>query len=479
MSASDSVAPNLYADVLAAPHAAHATSRLTLLRAVALMESALEFAITVGGVFLASSLADFISTRSTTSIRATAPVAIALAVVVFVLRHAGSQNNGKGLLRIRETERTLRQTWQAIFLFVVIASIFGLHLSLATLLLSAGTIPALLIGQGQILFPILQRYIPADRVIVYGGHDAAATIISALRNSPRTGLRPVAVVEDDLRDENNCIVAMDYHLSDPVPVHAAPVTPALLHSTRCGMLVIAASDLDSDRIEFAIAAAREAGIATALVHLPPAADHQNSIHLDDLAMHTAKADPSRLDAAAKRALDVFGSALLLIAMAPLLLLLSILIRLDSPGAALFTQERVGRYGRIFSIYKFRSMYSESPKYAPSPISSADPRITRIGRLLRRMSLDELPQLLNVLLGDMSLVGPRPEMPFIVEQYGPVERRRLQALPGITGLWQLSADRRRAIHENLEYDFYYMRNRTLLMDVAILIHTVIFAPSRGV
>ncbi|HKR28665.1 MAG TPA: exopolysaccharide biosynthesis polyprenyl glycosylphosphotransferase, partial [Acidobacteriaceae bacterium] len=395
------------------------------------------------------------------------------------LRRAGSQDNGSGLLRIRETERTLRQTWQAIFLFGVVTSLFGWHLSMATLLLSAGTIPSLLIGQAQMLHPLLQRIIPADRVLVYGDRQAAARIISALRNSPRRGLRPVAVVEDDLRDENGCILTMDYRLSEPVPVYAAPVTPDLLQSTNCGMLVIAASGLGSDRVEYAIAAARDAGLATALVYLPPSADHQNSIHLDDLALHTAKRDPSRLDAAAKRALDLIGSALLLVALAPLLLLVALLIRLDSPGPALFTQERVGRYGRVFKIYKFRSMYSGCAKYAPSPVSSADPRITRIGRLLRLTSLDELPQLLNVLLGDMSLVGPRPEMPFIVDQYGPTERRRLQVLPGITGLWQLSADRRRPIHENLEYDFYYIRHRTLLMDVAILIHTIIFAPSRGV
>jgi lipopolysaccharide/colanic/teichoic acid biosynthesis glycosyltransferase len=94
-----------------------------------------------------------------------------------------------------------------------------------------------------------------------------------------------------------------------------------------------------------------------------------------------------------------------------------------------------------------------------------------------MSLDELPQLINVFLGNMSLVGPRPEMPFIVERYSVEQRRRLQVLPGITGLWQLSADRAFPIHENMEYDLYYMRNRNFFMDVAILIHTAVFA-ARG-
>ena len=94
-----------------------------------------------------------------------------------------------------------------------------------------------------------------------------------------------------------------------------------------------------------------------------------------------------------------------------------------------------------------------------------------------MSLDELPQLVNVLLGNMSLVGPRPEMPFIVQEYTPEHRQRLQVIPGITGLWQLSADRACPIHQNIEYDLYYLRNRGFFMDMAILIHTLFFAARR--
>jgi len=110
--------------------------------------------------------------------------------------------------------------------------------------------------------------------------------------------------------------------------------------------------------------------------------------------------------------------------------------------------------------------------------SDDRRITGIGKLLRKTSLDELPQLLNVVRGEMSLVGPRPEMPFLVEQYGPVQRQRLKVTPGITGLWQLSADRAFLIHESPEYDLYYMRNRGFFLDVAILLHTALFV-ARGV
>jgi lipopolysaccharide/colanic/teichoic acid biosynthesis glycosyltransferase len=120
----------------------------------------------------------------------------------------------------------------------------------------------------------------------------------------------------------------------------------------------------------------------------------------------------------------------------------------------------------------------APHYALSPTSSLDPRITKIGAFLRRTSLDEIPQLLNVLKGDMSLVGPRPEMPFIVEQYNALHRQRLRVEQGITGLWQISADRAYSIHENIQYDLYYIHHRNFFMDLAILLHTIVFA-TRGI
>jgi lipopolysaccharide/colanic/teichoic acid biosynthesis glycosyltransferase len=125
------------------------------------------------------------------------------------------------------------------------------------------------------------------------------------------------------------------------------------------------------------------------------------------------------------------------------------------------------------------MYIDAARYDLSPTTSSDPRITRLGRVIRKISLDELPQLINVFLGNMSLVGPRPEMPFIVEHYNSQQQQRLQVSPGITGLWQLSADRAFPIHQNIHYDLYYIRNRTFFMDLAILIHTLFFAMRGGI
>jgi len=183
----------------------------------------------------------------------------------------------------------------------------------------------------------------------------------------------------------------------------------------------------------------------------------------------------------RRSLDAVLAGLGIILTGPVMLLLAWLIRRESLGPALFRQERVGLDGRLFRIVKFRTMYSDSPQYAECPASRDESRITPLGRRLRRYSLDELPQLLNVLAGDMSIVGPRPEMPFIVEQYTMYERERLRVKPGITGLWQVSRGRGgKRIHSNIGYDIYYVEHQSLLLDLVILAKTVgVVLTGRGV
>jgi exopolysaccharide biosynthesis polyprenyl glycosylphosphotransferase len=174
----------------------------------------------------------------------------------------------------------------------------------------------------------------------------------------------------------------------------------------------------------------------------------------------------------KRVFDLSVSAILLTVLAPLIAVLALAIWWVDGAPVLFRQTRIGFGGEPFKILKFRSMYVDAPKYAVTPGSGRDPRITPIGRFLRRTSLDELPQLFNVLRGEMSLVGPRPEMAFIVDTYTELQRQRLNAKPGITGLWQISPDRAQAIHENMDYDIYYIRNQSFLLDLAILVKTAV-------
>ncbi len=178
----------------------------------------------------------------------------------------------------------------------------------------------------------------------------------------------------------------------------------------------------------------------------------------------------------KRGLDVLVSGLVLIVLAPLMLLIALLIRLDSPGPVFFLQERVGLDNRPFYMIKFRSMRTDSEAHGPGWTVANDPRVTRLGRFLRRYSLDELPQFINVLLGDMSVVGPRPEQPSFVEQFSqqiPRYMRRHKEKAGITGWAQVNGLRGdTSIEERTRYDLYYIENWSLLLDIKIIIRTAV-------
>lgn len=198
---------------------------------------------------------------------------------------------------------------------------------------------------------------------------------------------------------------------------------------------------------------------------------------NNLAQDVKQCISKRFTLIVKRIFDAIVAFILLIFLSPLLFVISILIRKDSPGPPLFTQTRVGVNGRLFSMYKFRTMYVEYNPYDCTPKDPADPRITSIGKKLRKRGLDELPQLLNILKGDMNIVGPRPELPFIVEKYNHSQKKRLIAKPGVTCLWQLSPHRKEPIHKHIEYDIYYIEHLSLLLDLKIIFRTI-FAIIKG-
>lgn len=187
--------------------------------------------------------------------------------------------------------------------------------------------------------------------------------------------------------------------------------------------------------------------------------------------------------AAKRAIDVLGAAAGLLVLSPLLLGTALAIRIESPGPALFRQVRVGKRGRPFTMLKFRSMRitAESEKSALAARNEsrdgvlfkmkADPRVTRVGRIIRRLSIDELPQLINVLKGDMSIVGPRPALPAEVEQYDYQARKRLQGKPGLTCLWQISGRSELAFSEQVDLDLRYLQSKGVVRDIEIIARTV--------
>lgn len=190
----------------------------------------------------------------------------------------------------------------------------------------------------------------------------------------------------------------------------------------------------------------------------------------------------RLDSALRRLLDLIVTLTALLLFLPVLALIALLIKLGSPGPVLFIQKRVGKDGREFPVFKFRSMYldaehrletllAENERSGPVFKMRHDPRITRIGRFLRRGSLDELPQLLNVLRGEMSLVGPRPAIPREVALYTPTQRGRLAVTPGLTGLWQVSGRANLSFEESIALDLEYIERQSLGLNLILLARTV--------
>lgn len=408
-----------------------------------------------------------------------------LAGLLVVLFNRGDRGyvDGGSLLYIRETERALRSSTLSLLLLLPLNLLLVARLSVAAWMASLFLAPLFLILEKQLMAAEMRklhrRGRGVERAVVYGAGSAARRVVSALLDSPQLGLLPIAAIHDGASPASGWMFALGYWGRGAIPVrHGQP--QRVLESCACDVLVIASeSAAGKQRAEIA-GTAEQMGMrvvyfANSGVQEP---ELPELLRADGLLLTSSADPPPGHYAPAKRALDLALASILLVALSPLLLAIALWVRMDSPGSALFVQKRVGHRGRIFEIIKFRTMHRGAAKYDESPANPADGRITRAGRFLRRTSLDELPQLFNVLAGDMSLVGPRPEMPFLVERHASEHQRRLQAVPGITGLWQLSADREFRIHENVQYDLYYIMNRSLFLDAAILIHTLVFA-MRGV
>lgn len=490
MSTSDSATPRLFAKAIAAPlegNLPKASGQLFRNKLVR-VEMAADFLTCALAMIASYALSVSVDISNQTQYPLHHAVAtsifVALCSVLF-LQSNGAYRGGGSLLQIHETERAIRVPTQAVLLLLALRLLLGLRISYSAILIALIVMPILLILQKLILFSFVRTLhhagVGLERAVIYGAGEAGKRIVSALFHSVRLGILPMAVIDDNPAFNGSSILEMGYRRRRSVPVYQGPITPELLRSTQCSVLILALPNLSSESKSAAEYAAKQAGLRIAFLSGLELQEPMwtQSIDLDGFSLTTQQARPHSTwhYSIAKRIVDLIVSAFLLVLVSPLLLLIAILIKLDSPGPALFIQKRVGRNGELFSIYKFRSMNADAPRYDFSPPTSHDRRITRIGRIIRKTSLDELPQLMNVFLGNMSLVGPRPEMPFIVQDYTNEHRQRLQLVPGITGLWQLSADRAFPIHENIQYDLYYIRNRGFSLDIAILIHTLFFSIRR--
>ncbi|OGO42227.1 MAG: undecaprenyl-phosphate glucose phosphotransferase [Chloroflexi bacterium RBG_16_57_9] len=322
-----------------------------------------------------------------------------------------------------------------------------------------------------------RRGIGVERVLIVGAGDIGRTVMRNMIAQPELGYQIVGFVDDDPDKRVNI-----------GRVHALGSThdlPAVLHQQPVDQVIITLPWDSHRQIMQIIADCEGAGVRTRIVPdlFQLSLSRVQIDTLNGVPLIGVKAMSIRgWNLALKRLIDVVISGVLLILNAPLLFAVALLIKWDSPGPVLFRQKRVGRAGQMFTVFKFRSMRfgAENERYqltgqneASGPLFKIrhDPRITRVGRWLRRLSLDELPQLYNVFRGEMSLVGPRPAIPAEVEQYQEWHRRRLDVSPGMTGLWQVSGRSELTFDEMVMLDLFYAENWSLGMDFKILVRTI--------
>jgi exopolysaccharide biosynthesis polyprenyl glycosylphosphotransferase len=334
-----------------------------------------------------------------------------------------------------------------------------------------------------ILSALYSRGVAADRVLVVGSGETARSIIRTLLARPDLGFAAAGYLDDGI-GENNIGLGriphlgsyrdLDRVLTDLAPMHSVFIAvPAEMHRDILGMLQTCQQhdvgarvvpdllQLSLSRVEFS----NMAGIP--LLGMRDIAEFGNISPTGEVL---------------KRALDLLIIALLAIPATVLTAVVAAAIRLDSPGTVFYGSDRVGRNGQLFTMYKFRSMIAGADQKkeelmtlneADGPLFKikADPRLTRVGRVIRRLSLDELPQLYNVLRGEMSLVGPRPPLPEEVAQYKPWHMQRLAVVGGLTGLWQVSGRSDLTFDELCLLDIYYIENWSLGLDLRIILQTV--------
>jgi len=352
---------------------------------------------------------------------------------------------------------------------------------------SGGALPALWLSLVGLLVALRSaarklalRYAPAERCLVVGDADACAQLSRRLADSPHMNSRVLGYVP--LRGR--------IRAEDPEPLGALDDLDGIVGSHGVHRVIVAPRDSGADPSLDVVLRAKALGVKVSV--LPRILEVVgSSAAFDDVdgltVLGVRRFGLVRSSAFVKRSLDLAGSALGLVVLAPLLALLAVAIRLGSRGPVLFRQERVGRDGHGFRIAKFRTMVADAETRKGELLElnetaglfkiAADPRVTRVGRWLRRTSLDELPQLFNVLRGEMSLVGPRPLVPEEDRQVVGWHRRRLHIKPGMTGPWQILGSARIPLYEMVKIDYLYVANWSLWGDVKILLRTALYALSR--
>jgi exopolysaccharide biosynthesis polyprenyl glycosylphosphotransferase len=314
------------------------------------------------------------------------------------------------------------------------------------------------------------------QVLIAGVSESGMYLANTLRRDAAAGLKVAGFVDND--------VSRQFNLPEPV-IGSLQDVPRIVLERQIGILFVALPEARRAEAEDLIHKVESMDIRVYVVPEVPKAGLMNLEveTLGDLVLIGLREPTIQGHRRVfKRVMDVVLCTTGLLLTWPLFVIIWIAVKLDSAGPAIFVAQRVGENGRIFNMLKFRTMFVnqenfQTPSRSKEEICEIvhkvqnDPRVTRVGKFLRKTSLDELPQLLNVLKGDMSLVGPRPEQPFLTQCYDHWQWQRLSVPPGVTGWWQISGRSDLPMHLNTQYDMYYVRNYSVLLDLKILLKTV--------
>lgn len=384
-----------------------------------------------------------------------------------------------------QLKETLRQTGFASVVIILAQYLLRFDTSRAFLLLFAGLTIVLLTlfrwNSGPLLRWYRQRFGAQHYALIIGTGDHAQALARVLEESAEHGLHLTGFFDVESDPEKQL---QQIRLRKSYPVHVLEKLPQMLRSHVVDEILVAVPAPQLGQLEDTLLLCEEEGVRTRIaVNLFP--HPHNEMYLDRLGsaplltFSGAPQDEVRL--LLKRMIDVALAAPALLLLSPFLLLVTLLIRLTSPGPAIFRQERCGLNGRRITIYKFRSMVvnaealkaelmHRNEKQLAFKIKD-DPRLTPIGKWLRKFSIDELPQLWNVVKGDMSLVGPRPAVPAEVAQYERWQRRRLRMRPGLTCLWAVEGRDLVDFHKQMQLDMHYIDNWSLALDWKIIFLTI--------
>jgi exopolysaccharide biosynthesis polyprenyl glycosylphosphotransferase len=412
------------------------------------------------------------------------PVSILLTVILLIVfKVEGLYDRRRGSSWLDDIYIISTSTLVGIAIMIFIFFLYRAHFYSRLIFLYAVLLIVILLSlsrlvERQIAARLRRRGIGVDRVLIVGAGTVGRAIMRSIIARPELGYSPVGFIDDDPKKQNGAIG----------PFKAMGSTDdlaAVLRNEAIDQVIITLPWISHRKVLGIITDSERQGVRARFVPdlLQMSLSQVDTDVMDGVPLIGVKEPTLRgWKIAVKRFIDIAISSAAIVLLSPMLLLTAILIKLDSPGPVFFKQTRLGRGARPFSCYKFRSMWEDAEDVKPelSALNEAegpifkirdDPRVTRVGRVLRRFSLDELPQLFNVFRGDMSMVGPRPPLPSEVEDYEDWHHERLAIPSGMTGLWQVRGRSDLTFDEMVMLDLYYAENWSLWQDFKILLRTI--------